>query len=166
MKKLELTQYGIMKSGDKVLHDGIIRTIDELISYNQYMKTITENNKLIAEFLVKNEGGLVKLEENIFSTIDEFEIPDDYLTLKDLKYHKDWNWLMEVVEKIESLPDEENNGAFFFEIYQDSVSIIFSNDDYIIDLINVMGQGSRINNVYQAVVEFIQLYNKANESLS
>lgn len=57
-------------------------------------------------------------------------------------------------------------GAFFFEIYQDSVSIIFSNDDYIIDLINVMGQGSRINNVYQAVVEFIQLYNKANKSLS
>ena len=65
------------------------------------MDNITENNKLIAEFLVKNEGGLVKLKENIFSTIDEFEIPDDYLTLKDLKYHKDWNWLMSVVEKIE-----------------------------------------------------------------
>ena len=52
------------------------------------MKNVTENNKLIAEFLVKNEGGLVKLKENIFSTIDEFEIPDDYLSLKDLKYQK------------------------------------------------------------------------------
>ena len=130
------------------------------------MENIIENNKLIAEFLVNNEGNLVKIRDGVYSTIDDNEVPDDDLTINDLKYHEDWNWLMQVIEKIESLPDEENNGAFFFKIYQDSVSIIFSNDNYIIDLINVMGQGSRINNVYQAVVEFIQLYNKANESLS
>ena len=90
------------------------------------MENIIENNKLIAEFLVKNEGGLVKLKENIFSTIDEFEIPDDYLTLKDLKYHLDWNWLMGVVEKIESFVFDENNsfnvtiGATNYCVIQDS----------------------------------------------
>ena len=130
------------------------------------MKNIVENNKLIAEFMGLDwEEVVEQCKFNLYeSGHRNNEIIDnpEYWTC----YNSSWDWLMKVVEKIESLPDEENNGAFFFEIYQDSVSIIFSNDDYIIDLINVMGQGSRINNVYQAVVEFIQLYNKANKSLS
>ena len=131
------------------------------------MKNIVENNKLIAEFMgfVADKSFEVKLADGINTSYYYYK--DDVVHLPEaMAYNCSWDWLMEVVDKIESLPDEENNGAFFFEIYQDSVSIIFSNDDYIIDLINVMGQGSRINNVYQAVVEFIQLYNKANKSLS
>lgn len=129
------------------------------------MKNILENNKVIAEFLSVKIHPCETIEKFKFLPIEERGLYNGYF-IEDLKYHEDWNWLMEVVEKIESLPDEENNGAFFFEIYQDSVIIIFSNDNYIIDLINVMGQGSRINNVYQAVIKFIQLYNKANKSLS
>ena len=134
------------------------------------MKNIVENNKLIAEFM-----GVF---DKILSTgnIHSWSDAPFYYTTEDTKekviknickyskYDSDWNWLMEVVEKIESLPDEENNGAFFFEIYQDSV-IIFSNGDYINELIEVMGQGSRINNTYQAVIEFIQWYNQETKSL-
>lgn len=131
------------------------------------MKNIVENNKLIAEFIgfVADKSFEVRLVDGINTSYYYYK--DDVMYLPEvMEYNCSWDWLMEVVDKIESLPDEENNGAFFFKIYQDSVSIIFSNDNYIIDLINVMGQGNRINNVYQAVVEFIQLYNKANKSLS
>lgn len=131
------------------------------------MKNIVENNKMIAEFMgfVADKSFEVRLVDGINTSYYYYK--DDVMYLPEvMEYNCSWDWLMEVVDKIESLPDEENNGAFFFKIYQDSVSIIFSNDNYIIDLINVMGQGSRINNVYQAVVEFIQLYNKANKSLS
>lgn len=131
------------------------------------MKNIVENNKLIAEFMgfVADKSFEVRLVDGINTSYYYYK--DDVMYLPEvMEYNCSWDWLMEVVDKIESLPDEENNGAFFFKIYQDSVSIIFSNDNYIIDLINVMGQGNRINNVYQAVVEFIQLYNKANKSLS
>ena len=80
----------------------------------------------------------------------------------DLAFHHDWNWLMEVVEKIESLPTMKDNGNFFFEIHQDSVTVFNSTRMDII--IEVIGQGSRINNTYQAVIEFIQWYNKQNKN--
>jgi hypothetical protein len=126
------------------------------------MENIVENNKLIAEFLVKNEGGLVKLGENIFSTIDEFEIPDDYLTLKDLKYHKDWNWLMGVVEKIE-IQSKELFGEYEDVIINGCGCGIATKNDMI-----SIAATSKIEAVYIACIEFIKWYNeqkKNNESL-
>ena len=119
------------------------------------MENVTENNKLIAEFL-----GYSQPHPDYPDTTYWYKKDCQPLTI--LLFHLDWNWLMKVVEKIESLPDEENNGKFFFEIYQDSISI-FSNGHYINELIDVIGQGSRLNNVYQACVEFINWYN--NRSL-
>ena len=126
------------------------------------MKNVTENNKLIAEFLVKNEGGLVKLEENIFSTIDEFEIPDDYLTLKDLKYHKDWNRLMSVVEKIENLQDENNCAIYNVQIEQSFTEIIDNHTSETI--IYDIDADSKIEAVYNTVIEFIKWYNEQNKN--
>ena len=73
------------------------------------MENITENNQLIAEFM----GGFDKILStgNIHSWSDA---PYYYTTedtrekvIKNIskysKYSKDWNWLMKVVEKIESL---------------------------------------------------------------
>ena len=127
------------------------------------MKNIVENNKLIAEFMgfVADKSFEVKLADGINTSY--YYRKDDVVHLPErMKYNCSWDWLMEVVEKIESLPDEENNGAFFFEIYQDSV-IIFSNGDYLNELIEVIRQGSRIKNTYQAVIEFINFYNKQKE---
>ena len=79
----------------------------------------TENNKLIAEFM-----GLKKFQSRLDYTI--YDIPQhkrDVVTEQnggalfaemDLKFHSDWNWLMEVVEKIESL--KVDNLSFNFEI--------------------------------------------------
>ena len=118
------------------------------------MKNIVENNKLIAEFLVNNEGGLVKLEENIFSTIDEFEIPDDYLTIKDLKYHKDWNWLMKVVEKIENLSKEGE--TYMFSITKFSARVTYKGSR----IVDLPIDNTKIEAVYDACVEFIKWYNE------
>ena len=118
------------------------------------MKNTSEKNKLIAEFL-----GYTKYTWR-GHTMYVFE-DDNHRAEVDLHYHSDWNWLMRVIEKIESLPTMKDNGNFFFEIHQDSVTVFNSTRMDII--IEVMGQGSRINNVYQAVIEFIQWYNQQNK---
>ena len=126
-----------------------------------------ENNKLIAEFM----GLKPKMESPdvyVFNDMPYFSVrennPEDVMNaiVKYSKYDSDWSWLMEVVEKIESLPTMKDNGNFFFEIHQDSVTVFNSTRMDII--IEVMGQGSRINNTYQAVIEFIQWYNKQNKN--
>ena len=126
------------------------------------MENILEDNKLIAEFMVQNEGGLVKLGENIFSTIDEFEIPDDYLTLKDLKYHKDWNWLMRVVEKIESFVFNENN-SFNVTIGATNYCVIQDSNGEFYDGVEDSGE-TKLLTVYNACVKFIKWYNEQNKN--
>ena len=118
------------------------------------MENIIENNKLIAEFM----GFTV----NFGFNKDGVLFHGEHINLGKLKYHDRWDWLMEVVEKIESLPTMKDNGNFFFEIHQDSVTVFNSTRMDII--IEVIGQESRINNTYQAVIEFIQWYNKQNKN--
>ena len=128
------------------------------------MKNIVESNKLIAKFIGWKENKDMEAKLISGGITYYFQKNDEACIPEAMCYHSSWDWLMPVVEKIESLPDEENNGKFFFKIYQDSVSI-FNNGDYINELIEVMGQGSRLNNVYQACIEFIKWYNE-QKSLS
>ena len=62
------------------------------------MDNITENNKLIAEFL-----GEIKqpFEFPQFGYINIMGDWKDTFFDNQLKFHKDWNWLMSVIEKIE-----------------------------------------------------------------
>jgi len=83
----------------------------------------TENNKLIAEFMEYPNLGT----EGDFSY---------------LKYHKEWNWLMPVVEKCYEYGELHN-------VHREGIIASLSG---IID----------INETYKAVVEFIKWYN--NES--
>jgi hypothetical protein len=54
------------------------------------MEATTENNKLIAEFISS---------ENTYH-VGHYICPNGIATEpKDMKFHSDWNWLMEVVEK-------------------------------------------------------------------
>ena len=111
----------------------------------------SETNRLIAEFM----GVFDKIlsTRNIYSWSDA---PFFYTTedskekvmeniAKYSKYHSDWNWLMEVVEKIESLSKEQkvinwsrrNKNIFDFKLTE-----------------------SKIKAVYNACVTFIEWYNE------
>ena len=118
------------------------------------MKTI-ENNKLIAEFMGLN------LHQGVWrkSTL----ATERKICKEDaLKYHEDWNWLMVVVEKIESLEIFDRMGRFnintknFDENY---TSFITDKDE---DFIQCEGD-TKIEAVYNAVVEFIKWYNNKNK---
>lgn len=59
-----------------------------------------ESNKLIAEFMgfsFKEFKGIIYCQPYGYDLICE-----DANILEDLKFHSDWNWLMEVVDKIET----------------------------------------------------------------
>ena len=104
------------------------------------MKTI-EKNKLIAEFM-----GYPKHKIDFVGKRLNFE------NSKHNTYHKDWNWLIEVVEKIESL-------GYRMEIVKHICRIYLSNKETIVNSENT----PKIEAVYNAVVEFIKWYNNKNK---
>ena len=106
------------------------------------MENIIGHNKLIAEFLVNNEGNLVKIRDGVYSTIDDNEVPDDNLTINDLKYHEDWNWLMVVVRKCREFSNEEDS-------HWENIYYALTDLD--------------IYRVYMACVQFIKWYNEQNK---
>ena len=109
---------------------------------NTAKEAIAQNNKIIAEFM--------EWEIKIYSTpISDIITPYGQLTEKQLKFHSDWNWLMEVVEKIESL---ENHG---FTIYRKTTNI----NGLPIELANTK-KATKIEAVYNACLEFIKWYNE------
>jgi hypothetical protein len=125
----------------------------------------TENNKLLAEFF----GGKYKNQTNIPLNDNEIWLPKFGVCHlgnngKVLKFHNDWNWLMEVVEKIESLEFYPKNStcigfdSFGVEINKKRCDIT-RYGDFTLNLLQ--GNGStRIESVYNACVEFIKWYNE------
>jgi hypothetical protein len=99
----------------------------------------------------------------------------EYLT--NLKYHESWDWLMPVVEKIESLDLKEygyqwegidgeteyNNGSICVEIEQDRCWIYMNLQLDPFHTFNEKSRGirfpSKLEATYAAVVEFIEYYN-------
>ncbi len=111
---------------------------------------IIKENKLLASFMGANFKSDIELWLPIFGIcrFDTVELGKG----KTLRYHISWDWLMPVVEKIESLlPD-------------DSVVIIESKDctiPVIQDGFDIYVQGTyKHESVYLACVEFIKWYNK------
>ena len=115
---------------------------------------IKENNKLLAEFMgcyQNNEGfwGFENTPNHKTWNNDRF--------LDCTKYDTDWNWLMEVVEKIESLTYKG------FNIYVDITTLTFIHtEESNLEIAEVFG-GTKIENTYNACVQFVQWYNNQNE---
>ena len=116
------------------------------------------SNKIIAEFMG------AKLTKDLKIMYPVYEGDSSYV--KNLKYHSDWNWLMEVVEKIESLGYRTLTENECFMITKSKLSSfdVRSKDDYNTIFsdnyeINHYG-GSKKENVYNACVEFIKWYNE------
>ena len=99
------------------------------------------DNKLIAEFM--------EVHEIMHDGYSEYDFDDNTLDVvaeEELQYHTSWDWLMPVVEKIR-VP--YNNTEITGEKYE--------------DIISVLAEGCIEANqlqVYEAVVEFINEYNK------
>jgi hypothetical protein len=114
----------------------------------------TENNILIALFM---EAKQYDKEDNyIYFDETNTMFSNDTISIKDLKFHSDWNWLMEVVEKIEEI---EGN-RFKVEIYN-NVCRIYDHQEYD-DVIDITDE-TKIEAVYNACVEFIKWYNKQSK---
>lgn len=105
----------------------------------------TENNKLIAEFMG------MRFES------DDFEFYGDgtnIFTVDQLSFHNSWDWLMPVVEKIESLGANVLIGRMLCDIkYTNPL-----NEDEIFEI--RIASGIKINAVNGAVVKFIKWYNE------
>ena len=116
------------------------------------MKTI-ENNKLIADFMGLNLYQGVWRKSTLAT---EKQICKE----NNLKFHSDWNWLMEVVEKIESI----EYGIYQVDILQEGCKIL-ERCRLLID--NRVGKlesdTTKIESVYLACVEFIKWYNNQNK---
>lgn len=101
----------------------------------------TDNNKIIAEFL-----GYEITTDGIQTLY--YDKDRDLKALP--KYHLDWNWLMEVVEKIES-------HGFTFEIKKNWSCITLKGEKIIL---RWEEDKNKIEAVYNACLEFIKWYNQ------
>jgi hypothetical protein len=137
---------------------------------------IEKGNRLIAKFKgwFEEEGGLEGTWYEIqgcgkyvaFSTYKE--------TYRDLPFHRSWNDLMPVVEQIEALntsPEEKDRMTNYTEFY--SVTIygkicrIGSVAGYASSVMVCEGKGeTKIEAVWNAVINFIKWYNKKNKITS
>lgn len=102
----------------------------------------TEKNKLIAEFMGWKSTNILN---EYYNDSEESWQKVGVLNINTFCYHSDWNWLMEVVEKIESLD-------IYYDKYIDHNSSMFTSGK--IEL------STKIEAVYNACVTFIEWYNE------
>jgi hypothetical protein len=108
---------------------------------------IEANNKLIAEFMNGNvkKGGIVDINPNFApSNIEGYNITNS-------RYNSSWDWLMPVVEKIES-------EGYFVDVKTKMCSISRDNkgnsDSYLVKAI--FGDDSKIQKLYDCVVSTVK----------
>ena len=100
------------------------------------------NNKIIAEFMG------AKLTKDLKIMYPVYEGDSSYV--KNLKYHSDWNWLMEVVEKIRSIDNKAK------EDFRTKLLHYQRNNKTLFNLSILEGK----EYVYNACLEFIKWYNE------
>ena len=106
-------------------------------------------NKLIVEFMG------AEVVEHPRKTVFKFN-GGNVINLVSLKFHSDWNELMKVVEKIESL--EYNDIHYEFQIYGGCSVYVMSNNGE--EVVCVDNEESKILCLYKAIIKFIIMYNE------
>ena len=139
-----------------------------------------ETNKLIAEFM----GAKIKSKKFGYTStsscdacywFEDFNISYDGISVSNLKFHKSWDWLIPVVEKIENLNlkeffykwNEEEKTRYNFMSTCVDISYNYCNIYVELELdppyeISSVTLDSKIEAVYKAVVNFINWYNEKN----
>ena len=110
-----------------------------------------ENNKLIAEFMGMTYGDPNDNSVMIQMTPQGNEV----VPIESMKYHSSWDWLMPVVEEIESYERYDVN------ILQYGTIIIGSQIELVNNVANISFD-KKIDHTYDAVVKFIKQYNFIN----
>ena len=121
-----------------------------------------DNNKLIAEFM----GFKTQDSPNERWHKQYFTQPNNAwgCRIEKLHFDTDWNWLMEVVEKIENIISD----GIVFNVFIDKnkthvfyAPANYSNEKWFSNLFLHEGD-TKIKNTYNACIEVIKWYNKQN----
>lgn len=130
---------------------------------------IKEGNKLIAGFM---GGKYRKANKQRFIGERFFDLQDKgyYYLVSDLKYHSSWDWLMPVVEKIFKMSEPETNHEVSEYVTEYFFRTFGMQDDKHQFLVRINGfslheSKSLIEATWQAVIEFINWYNKQSLTL-
>jgi hypothetical protein len=130
-------------------------TIDRAKASIGIIHTIEENNKIISEFM-----GYHYVPETTLAH-DYFMVKGRYIRPHGIKFDTDWNWLMEVVEKIETIKIDKL--YFNVQIDKDKVSLFYTHINEPTkqtEMFFEWGQKNKIANIYKIVVEFVKWYNE------
>lgn len=130
--------------------------------------TTTEKNILIAEFM-----GYEIQKDPTERFFGRYKTPITKVWVKEneLSFDSDWNWLMQVVEKIDELKTPITNNPNLigkFEDYQLEISnkhvVIYAHGEVTKD-ITYTKESTKIESVYNACFVFIKWYNEKNTNL-
>lgn len=116
---------------------------------------IQESNKLIAKFMNEEyrNGTVIRYSDTARCRVNpKGEVGHP------IKYDASWDWLMPVVENIESVVFAPEEADIF--IGYKACTIEYMNEDLDIDL-NIQGKAgkTKLEGVYNLVVQFIEWYN-------
>lgn len=123
------------------------------------IQDIIISNKLIAEFM-----GATAYKHGIFEAVNFPEATKEGFKSYDLiylQYHSSWDWIMTVVEKIESL--SYNKGRHYY------IHITQSHVQFLIDRTNETpfskwgSTNNKLQAIYKAVIQFIKWYNERKQ---
>lgn len=131
---------------------------------NKNMEMI-EFNRRCAEFLcwVKYNG--INPEWNDSYDTNEIYFGEKTVHLRYMKFHSDWNWIMEVVEKIKSIDDNQEDW-FGDEWYRIQFVIDLMNGVEIrinserIFMMTAFGEGQMLGSIVEAVNCFLEWFDE------
>lgn len=151
-----------------------------LLRKERPMNNIIEGNKLIAKFLWGKQGNPEDREPEWYTGEDlPYCDEDKYyqnvgamvpITLEIMQFNSSWDWLMPVVEKIESIR-EDTNWQFTQEAYVVIIQMggctiesVLNNPDLAPRKYqNTVWANNKLLSTWTAVVEFIKWYNTQNQ---
>ena len=120
-----------------------------------------ENNKLIAEFMgaKPNKGGEYEM-YGIIQNIEDGENEQHFFFSSEMKFHTDWNWLMEVVEKIENFRMKQFENSMEYSVMIEQQRCIITSETKGEIYYFAGNIGGKIAVVYDATISFIKWYNE------
>ena len=120
------------------------------------------DNKLIAEFMGAKPlvlGGSTEYEMyGVLDCIEDGENEKHYFIDDEMRFHESWDWLMPVVEKIESLGYEFTIVENRCKVSKNTVCSLCHHHS-VEELFHIETIGSKLDTTYDAVVQFINQYN-------